>query len=200
MGNLIILKEGTHEIDKKSLLSLQASQSCILTPGFGQITEQSLKFGEVLNDISHYYVDTVNEDQLVGKVLRNMLHDLDPHSTYLSKEEVAASQEQLEGGFEGIGVSFNILEDTIFIVNPIAGGPSEKVGIHSGDRIIKIDGEKVAGVGITNLDVMKKLKGPERHKGQRDHRPPACGEAARIHNHPRRDPHLQHRCLLYGEG
>ena len=129
--------------------------------GFGQITEQSLKFGEVLNDISRYYVDTVNEDKLVGKVLRNMLHDLDPHSTYLSKEEVEAAQEQLEGGFEGIGVSFNILQDTIFIVNPISGGPSEKVGIHAGDRIMKIDGENVAGNGITNLDVMKKLKGPK---------------------------------------
>ena len=90
-----------------------------------------------------------------------MLHDLDPHSTYLSKEEVAAAQEQLEGGFEGIGVSFNILDDTIFIVNPIAGGPSEKVGIHAGDRIVKINGENVAGTGITNLDVMKKLKGPK---------------------------------------
>ncbi len=129
------------------------------SPAFGQITEQSLKFGEVLNDISRYYVDTVNEDKLVGTVLRSMLHDLDPHSTYLSKEEVIAAQEQLEGGFEGIGVSFNILDDTIFIVNPIAEGPSEKVGIHAGDRIVKIDGENVAGTGITNLDVMKKLKG-----------------------------------------
>ncbi len=144
---------------KKIAIILTGFAVLFLNPGFGQITEQSLKFGEVLNDISKYYVDTVNEDKLVGQVLRNMLHDLDPHSTYLSKEEVAAAQEQLEGGFEGIGVSFNILQDTIFIISPIAGGPSEKVGIHAGDRIVKIDGENVAGIGITNLDVMKKLKG-----------------------------------------
>ncbi|HYW95479.1 MAG TPA: S41 family peptidase, partial [Bacteroidales bacterium] len=146
---------------KKFIIVLAGLSILISFPGYGQITEQTLKFGEVLNDISRYYVDTVNEEQLVSKTLRQMLHDLDPHSTYMSKEEVKAAQEQLEGGFEGIGVSFNILDDTIFVVNPIAGGPSEKVGIHAGDRIVKIDGENVAGVGITNLDVMKKLKGPK---------------------------------------
>ncbi|MFW5821312.1 MAG: S41 family peptidase, partial [Bacteroidota bacterium] len=127
----------------------------------GQITEQSLKFGEVLDKISRYYVDSVNEEKIVNYAITEMLHDLDPHSAYLTKEEVKASQEQLEGGFEGIGVSFNILKDTIFIINPIAGGPSEKVGIRPGDRIIEIEGENVAGEGITNLDVQKKLKGPK---------------------------------------
>ncbi len=146
---------------KKLILLLTGITILVASPGFGQITEQTLKFGEVLNDISRYYVDTVDEENLVSKALRQMLHDLDPHSTYLSKEEVKASQEQLEGGFEGIGVSFNILNDTIFIVNPISGGPSEKVGIRAGDRIIKINGKNVAGTGITNLDVMKKLKGPK---------------------------------------
>ncbi len=125
----------------------------------GQITEYTLKFGEVLNKISRYYVDTVNEEELVEGVIVDMLHELDPHSAYLSEEQVKASQEQLEGGFEGIGVSFNILNDTIFIINPISGGPSEKVGIRAGDRIIKVNGEKVAGTGITNIDVQKLLKG-----------------------------------------
>ena len=126
-----------------------------------QISDQSLKFGEVLDKVSKYYVDTVNEEKIVDKVIADMLHDLDPHSSYLSREEVNASQEQLDGGFDGIGVSFNILKDTIFIINPIAGGPSEKVGIRPGDRIIKIEGEDVAGVGITNLEVQKRLKGPK---------------------------------------
>ncbi|MBE0653383.1 MAG: S41 family peptidase, partial [Bacteroidales bacterium] len=126
-----------------------------------QFTEQSLKFGEVLDKVSRYYVDTVNEEKIVDKVISEMLHDLDPHSAYLSRDEVMASQEQLDGGFDGIGVSFNILKDTIFIINPIAGGPSERVGIRPGDRIIKIEGENVAGIGITSLEVQKKLKGPK---------------------------------------
>jgi carboxyl-terminal processing protease len=129
-----------------------------------QITEQSLKFGEVLDKVSRYYVDTVNEEKIVDDAISQMLHELDPHSAYLSKDEVKASQEQLDGGFEGIGVSFNILKDTIFIINPIAGGPSERVGIRPGDRIIKVEGENVAGVGITNLDVQRLLKGPKNTK------------------------------------
>ncbi len=131
----------------------------LFTTGKAQISEESLKFGEVLETISRYYVDTVNESKLVENVIVEMLHELDPHSSYLTKEEVRASQEMLEGGFEGIGVSFNILRDTIFIINPIVGGPSEKVGIRAGDRIVRVDGENVAGIGISNLDVQKKLKG-----------------------------------------
>ncbi len=126
-----------------------------------QFTEQSLKFGEVFDRISRFYVDTVNEDKLVEKVIIDMLHNLDPHSSYLSREEVKAMQEPLDGSFEGIGISFNIMNDTIYIISPITGGPSEKVGIRAGDRIIRIDGDLAAGVGITNIDVQKKLKGPK---------------------------------------
>ncbi|MCK4920609.1 MAG: S41 family peptidase [Bacteroidales bacterium] len=129
-----------------------------------QISSESLKFGEVLSKISRYYVDTINETKILDEVISNMLHDLDPHSAYLRRDEVSASQEQLDGGFEGIGVSFNILRDTIFIINPISGGPSEKVGIRPGDRIIFIEGENVAGTGIANIDVQKKLKGPKNTK------------------------------------
>jgi carboxyl-terminal processing protease len=125
----------------------------------GQFSEYSLKFGEVFDKISRYYVDTINEDRFVEQVINKTLHDLDPHSSYLSRDEVKSMQEPLDGNFEGIGVSFNILEDTIFIVNPIPGGPSEKLGIRAGDRIIHIDGANVAGIGITNTDVMRKLKG-----------------------------------------
>jgi len=126
-----------------------------------QITEQTLKFGEVFDRISRFYVDTINEESLIEKVIIDLLHELDPHSAYLTKEEVKAMQEPLDGSFEGIGVSFNILNDTIYIVSPITGGPSEKVGIKAGDRIIRIEGENVAGVGISNLEVQKKLKGPK---------------------------------------
>jgi carboxyl-terminal processing protease len=88
-----------------------------------------------------------------------MLHELDPHSSYINAEELKQMSEQLSGEFEGIGVSFNILNDTIFIVGTIQGGPSERVGIMAGDRIIRVDGENVAGIGITNAGVQKRLKG-----------------------------------------
>jgi len=130
-------------------------------PSIAQFTEQTLKFGEVFDKISRYYVDTINEENLIDKVIIDLLHQLDPHSAYLSKEEVKAMQEPLDGSFEGIGVSFNILNDTIYIISPITGGPSEKVGIRAGDRIVKINDENVAGIGITNLEVQKKLKGPK---------------------------------------
>ena len=93
-----------------------------------------------------------------------MLEEQDPHSVYLSKEEVAAANEPLQGSFDGIGVQFQILHDTIQVIEPIQGGPSEKLGIRSGDKIVKIDGENVAGSGIKNSDVRKKLKGPRATK------------------------------------
>jgi len=126
----------------------------------GQLfNDDALKFSQVINWIDKYYVDTVNKSELVEKAIVKMLQDLDPHSTYLTKEEVKAMSEPLQGNFEGIGISFNILNDTIFVINPIPNGPSEKVGIKSGDRIVKIEGQSVAGVGINTSDVFTKLRG-----------------------------------------
>ncbi len=124
-----------------------------------QFSQQSLKFGEVFEKVSDYYVENVDQNKLVEEVIVQMLHDLDPHSSYLSKEEVKAMQEPLDGNFEGIGISFNIMEDTIFVINTIAGGPSERVGLKAGDRIIRVDGVNKAGIGIKNSDVQKLLKG-----------------------------------------
>jgi carboxyl-terminal processing protease len=123
------------------------------------LSDESLKFSQVLNWIDKYYVDSVNKAELVENAIIEMLKSLDPHSTYLNKDEVKQMNEPLQGNFEGIGISFNILNDTIFVVNPVPGGPSEQVGIKSGDRIILIDGEKVAGTGIKNSDVFKRLRG-----------------------------------------
>jgi len=122
-------------------------------------SDESLKFSQALNWIGKYYVDSVNQSELVETAIREMLQTLDPHSTYLNSKEVKAMSEPLQGNFEGIGISFNILNDTIFVINPVPGGPSEKVGILSGDRIVLIEGKNVAGVGITNSDVFSKLKG-----------------------------------------
>lgn len=107
------------------------------------LSDESLKFSQVLNWIDKYYVDSVNKAELVEVAIIKMLQSLDPHSTYLNKEEVKQMNEPLQGNFEGIGISFNILNDTIFVVNPIPGGPSDQVGIMSGDRIILIDGKRL---------------------------------------------------------
>ena len=123
------------------------------------LSDESLKFSQVLNWIDKYYVDSVNKGELVETAIIEMLKSMDPHSTYMNKEEVKQMNEPLQGNFEGIGVSFNILNDTIFVVNPIPGGPSEQVGIQSGDRIILIDGENVAGTGIKTSDVYAHLRG-----------------------------------------
>ncbi len=124
-----------------------------------QFDLNGLKLMEVMNKVSNYYVDSINEEAFVETTIINMLHELDPHSSYISADELKEMSEQLNGEFEGIGVSFNILNDTIFIVGTIQGGPSERVGIMAGDRIIRVDGENVAGTGITNSGVQKRLKG-----------------------------------------
>jgi len=124
-------------------------------------SETTEKFATLLNYIDLMYVDTVQAAALTEKAIIHMLEELDPHSVYLSKEEVQSANEPLQGSFDGIGVQFQILHDTILVVEPIQGGPSEKLGIRGGDKIVKIDGENVAGIGIKNSDVMKKLKGPK---------------------------------------
>ena len=111
--------------------------------------------------IGSYYVDTLNIGKLGDDVIRKTLQELDPHSVYITKDEVRDMNERLEGSFDGIGVSFNILNDTILIISTIQGGPSERVGINGGDKIIAINGETVAGKGIKNSDVYKKLRGPK---------------------------------------
>lgn len=117
------------------------------------------KLTALLYHIERSYVDTVATQEIVDAAIRNTLKELDPHSVYIPADEVAKANEGLEGNFEGIGIQFNILKDTILVVSPIAGGPSETLGITAGDKIIGIEGENVAGVGITNQDVTSKLRG-----------------------------------------
>jgi carboxyl-terminal processing protease len=121
--------------------------------------EQVYKYSKALGAIANFYVDPVEEDQLVEHAIVEMLKKLDPHSVYINKDDVRAMNEPLQGNFEGIGVQFNLLNDTIYIISPISGGPSERVGIQAGDRIIEIDSENVAGVGISNTQVREKLMG-----------------------------------------
>ncbi len=131
----------------------------IFSTSFGQWHAGGLKLMEVMDKISRFYVDSVDEDALIENTIEQMLHELDPHSSYISKDDIKEMSEQLNGEFEGIGVSFNILQDTIFIISTIEGGPSERVGIRAGDRIIKVEDEIVAGIGISTGGVQKRLKG-----------------------------------------
>ncbi|MFV0377460.1 MAG: S41 family peptidase [Mangrovibacterium sp.] len=118
-----------------------------------------VKFGRLLRLVETYYVDTTNVDKLTENAIVDLLGKLDPHSVYISKEEVEKMNEPLVGSFEGIGISFNLLRDTLLVVSTIPGGPSEKVGLVPGDRILYIDGQNVAGVGLKNSEVMEKLRG-----------------------------------------
>ncbi|MBK9291661.1 MAG: S41 family peptidase [Bacteroidetes bacterium] len=122
---------------------------------------RSGKLDLILNYIERDYVDTVNRRQLENTAITGMLEKLDPHSSYISPEMFHEMNDPLLGSFEGIGVSFRIEKDTIMVINPVKGGPSERVGIMAGDRIVMIDDSLVAGVGITNHDAMRKLKGPK---------------------------------------
>ena len=120
---------------------------------------QAVKFGRVLRLIENYYVDTTNINKLTESAISEMLSSLDPHSVYISKDEVKEMNQPLEGNFEGVGISFNIFHDTLIVMTTIPGGPSERVGLHPGDRIVKVDGKNIAGTGLKNPDVFKLLRG-----------------------------------------
>ena len=130
----------------------------------GQWNMEAVKLAQVMEKVSTFYVDSIDESDVAERTIVRMLHELDPHSSYLSKDDLEELNEQLEGEFEGIGISFNVLEDTIYIIRAISGGPSEKVGIMAGDRIVKVEGKSVAGIGISTRDVQGLLKG---EKGSR---------------------------------
>src|SRR5688572_27057892 len=127
----------------------------------GDIGKDVQKFRDVLTQIQTEYVDTVNTNDLVDDAIHHMLNKLDPHSAYIPLAERIAANEDLRGNFDGIGVEFNIFHDTIVVVSALSGGPSEALGIQSGDKIIKVDDKNLAGIGVTSNDVMKALKGPK---------------------------------------
>lgn len=143
---------------------------CVLSVfAFGRIRAQIadtpyLRLYEMLEIVESNYVDSVDQAKVVETVIAETLASLDPHSVYITKEQVEEVNEPLIGNFEGIGVQFNLLHDTIFVVNPIPGGPSERVGIKAGDRIVAINGEPVAGCSLTNKDVKTRLMGKKGSK------------------------------------
>ncbi len=123
------------------------------------IYEQMKKFTEVISLTERYYVEEVDSKELVENAVKGMLNSLDPHSVYIPVDQMQRVQEEFRGSFEGIGIQFEILRDTINVVAPVSGGPSDRLGIQSGDRIVRIEGE--SAIGLTNDDVQSKLRGPK---------------------------------------
>jgi len=137
---------------------------CFFTPvlfaqGFSSL--QQRKLTNALAAISNLYVDSINDKKIVENTLTAILKELDPHSVYIPKEEVERVNEPLEGSFEGVGIQFQLLDDTLLVAQTIAGCPAAKVGVLPGDRIIYIGTELIAGVKMQNSDIMKRLRGPK---------------------------------------
>ena len=119
--------------------------------------EQQKKMSEAYNLMKELYVDKVDSDSLVGAGIQGMAEYLDPHTVYLEPEKVSFSQAEFDGNFDGIGIEFDVISDTLLVVTPLSGGPSAAVGISPGDRIISID--SASAVGITQQEVLRKLRG-----------------------------------------
>ncbi|MGM9803442.1 MAG: S41 family peptidase, partial [Muribaculaceae bacterium] len=111
--------------------------------------------------ISAFYVDSVNEDKVVEDAIRGILNELDPHSTYTTATETEELDEPLQGSFSGIGIQFNMNQDTLYVIQTIAGGPSERVGLRAGDRIVAVNDTVIAGKKMKTNDIMKRLRGPK---------------------------------------
>jgi len=143
-------------------ISLAILGLILSTNSFSQryASRETEKLDYFLYFLNNNYVDTLKTNELVEDGIRSMLKKLDPHSVYMTKEELKEMDEPLVGNFDGVGIQFNILEDTIVVVNTIVGGPSEKLGILAGDKIVKIENETVAGTKLKNKDVITRLRGP----------------------------------------
>ena len=123
---------------------------------------RKLQYAEIA--ITNLYVDSVDEKKLVEDAIRGMLSKLDPHSSYSTPKEVKELNEPLSGNFEGIGVQFNMIDDTLLVIQPVTNGPSERIGIIAGDRIVSVNDSAIAGVKMPKEEIMKRLRGPKGSK------------------------------------
>lgn len=134
-----------------------------MAPGMTELQSDGMgsynKIKDIIQVLDERYVDTINANKLFDATINDLLHRLDPHSSYISKEDLQASMDRVEGVFGGIGVRFFMLRDTVSITNVVANSPSERAGLLAGDRILKVDGKLIAGKNIPNDSIMKKLKG-----------------------------------------
>ncbi|HOO42317.1 MAG TPA: S41 family peptidase [Bacteroidales bacterium] len=129
--------------------------------GNGKLGREWSKLELILNQIENNYVDSVNVEDFIEKTLPYIMEELDPHSIYLSPDELRSADEELRGNIEGIGIVFNVPQDTATVINVVVGGPSEKMGLQPGDKIIKVDTQTIAGVGLPQDSIVSLLKGPK---------------------------------------
>lgn len=125
------------------------------------LTQETFKIGKTLALLEAIYVDSVDISSIAEQMIITTLRNLDPHSVYIPAKDVQEEREPLQGNFEGVGIQFKVLNDTIIVISPTPGGPSEKVGVQAGDRIVTIAGEKVSGIGISTTGVQNRLRGPK---------------------------------------
>ena len=141
-----------------SQLSISASAQLRINMG-SDSPMRKLQIAEMA--INNLYVDSVDEQKLVEDGIKGMIEKLDPHSSYMTAKEVKEANEPLQGNFEGIGVQFNMVEDTLLVIQPVIGGPSEKQGIIAGDRIVSVNDTAIAGVSMPKEEIMRRLRGPK---------------------------------------
>lgn len=146
---------------KKIFLLSIGILSCLLSAKAQKsVDEQIRKLIISTVTINNYYVDSVDTEKLVEDAIRGMIEKLDPHSAYSTAEQTKRLNEPLQGSFDGIGIQFNILDDTLMVIQTVTGGPSEKAGVMAGDRIITVGDTAIAGVKMPQEDIMKRLRGP----------------------------------------
>ncbi|MBR4898249.1 MAG: S41 family peptidase [Prevotella sp.] len=140
---------------------LTAAACMLAASATAQVSESLRKLAIAESAVLNLYVDSVNEGKLVEDAIRGMLEKLDPHSSYSTPKETKQMTEPLNGSFEGIGVQFNIMDDTLMVIQPVSGGPSERVGIVAGDRIVGVNDTVIAGVKMSREEIMRRLRGPK---------------------------------------
>lgn len=143
----------------RKILLVIALVAALLMSAQQQMPSSMQKLFQAMYGITNFYVDTLNDEKIVEAAIKGMVEQLDPHSSYTDAAETREMEEPLQGEFSGIGIQFNMKQDTLYVIQTIAGGPSERVGILAGDRIVTVNDSVIAGVKMRNTDIMKRLRG-----------------------------------------
>ena len=162
-----IFSVATHDLKRVGMVFLLGLTSCLALQAQHSRRDddaalRKLQLAEIA--IYNFYVDSVNQNKLVEDGIRGMIEKLDPHSSYSTAQETKAMNEPLQGSFEGIGVQFNVVQDTLLVIQPVSNGPSERVGILAGDRIVTVNDSAIAGVKMSKEEIMRRLRGPKGSK------------------------------------
>ena len=162
-----IFSAATHDLKRVGMVFLLGLTCCLALQAQHSRRDddaalRKLQLAEMA--IYNLYVDSVNQNKLVEDGIRGMIEKLDPHSSYSTAQETKAMNEPLQGSFEGIGVQFNVVQDTLLVIQPVSNGPSERVGILAGDRIVTVNDSAIAGVKMSKEEIMRRLRGPKGSK------------------------------------